>query len=248
MYIRFLGWVPCAFLFLLVSPAHAEATATNAPPVNAPLTPASAPSAGDSQNNAYIGTLREAFQLDKDGKLDEAVAKATAGIQLNPQGLPGYLLRGSLYSQKKLYDQAEQDFKMALQISPKSNVVKFNLTEIKFLRKDYAGARAGFVELQGDPELNDLSSYKVFLCDLFGGRSADATKELDAFNQVGSKPSYYFSNAASDLFNHKTNDATQWLTSAIHIYSPQKIELYSASLKNLGYLPLPTTPTPAPGK
>jgi len=203
-----------------------------------------APAPSQSQNDAYVGILREAYQLIVQGKYDDALAKANAAIQLNPKGMPGYILRGSVYSEKKVYDKSAQDFQMALQIDPNNSTVKFNLAEIKFVQKQYAAARPEFAALMSDKEndLRDLASYKVFLCDLFGGQAGDASKELDAFNQAGSKPSYYFGNAAWDLFNHKTEDARSWLVSASHIYAPEKNSLYASSLTNLGYLPLPTPP------
>ena len=99
--------------------------------------------------------------------------------------------------------------------------------------------------LESDPDMGDLASYKIFLCDLFGGHEDVAKKELDAFNATGSKPSYYYSNAAWSLFHKNTEDARSWLVSALRIYPAQKNEFYQSSLKDLGYLPLPAPP---PGK
>jgi hypothetical protein len=42
-----------------------------------------------------------------------------------------------------------------------------------------------FVALEKDPDMGDFASYKVFLCDLFGGHEDAASKELDAFNEAG---------------------------------------------------------------
>jgi len=122
------------------------------------------------------------------------------------------------------------------------------MAEIKFMQKDYAGARPGFAEIQTDKtsDLGDLAGYKVFLCDLFGGNTDAAQKEFDAYNSVGSYASYYYANAAWSLFHHNPEDARSWLASAGNIYNQQKNRLYSKSLFDLGYLPLPLPPPPPP--
>jgi hypothetical protein len=66
-----------------------------------------------------------------------------------------------------------------------------------------------------------------------------AKKELDAINTKGDDASYYFGNAAWDLYHKNTEDARQWLVSASHIYDTKKFSTYGESLNYLGYLPLP---------
>ena len=116
------------------------------------------------------------------------------------------------------------------------------MSEVAFLQKKYDEARPGFITMEQDPNLGDLATYKVFLCDLFGGHSETAAAELQAFDKIGSGASYYFAEAASSLYNKKPEDARGWLTSASNIYAPAKFKLYAASLFDLGYLPLPPAP------
>jgi hypothetical protein len=125
-------------------------------------------------------------------------------------------------------------------------VIKFDQAELKFMQKKYDDARPGFVGLQSDKDFGDFATYKVFLCDLFGAHQEVAAKELDALNQVGGNPSYYFGNAAWDLVHHKTNEASDWLRSAARIYAnaPAKIAQYTTSLRDLGYLPIRSASTP----
>jgi LemA protein len=99
-------------------------------------------------------------------------------------------------------------------------------------------ARAGYVALEQAPEVDELAGYKVFLCDLFAGHEDAAAGELAAFNEAGSNASYYFANAAWSLYNHKTDDARRWLTSASFIFAPDKFRAYAVCLEDLGYQPL----------
>jgi len=186
--------------------------------------------------------MREAFALLQQKRFDEALDKLHAAIQSDPQNAGAYGLRGSIYVEKKLWDQAEMDYQTALQLDGKNVQTKFNLAEIDFMQKKYDDARPGFVTLEQDPNMGDLASYKIFLCDLFGGHEDVAKKELDAFNQVGTNAPYYFGNAAWLLYHQKTEEARGWLTSAGNIYAPYKFKLYAASLIDLGYMPLPPPP------
>ena len=174
------------------------------------------------------------------GNLDAALDKVNALIKTDSRNKQALMLRGSIYAKQLQWDKAEYDYEVAHVIDPNSGMVNFDLAELKFMQKKYDEARPGFVEVQSDKELGDLATYKVFLCDLFGAHEDQASKELDALNQVGGNPSYYFGNAAWDLFHNKTNDATDWLNTAGRIYAnvPQKIETYTSSLQSLGYLPI----------
>jgi len=183
--------------------------------------------------------LSQGLQFLEQKRLDDALAKANAAIQAAPQDSDGYELRATIYLEKKLWDQASKDYQTALQFDGKNVLVRFNLADIQFMQKRYAAARPGFVAVEQDPDMGDIASYKVFLCDLLGGQEDVAAKELDAFNQVGSNASYYFANAAWSLYHHKTEDGRGWLTSATNIYPPEKCRFYAISLVNLGYLPLP---------
>ena len=184
--------------------------------------------------------LPQALQLVEQGRLDAALDKLNAIIQAEPKNPDAYALRGTIYAEKKLWDQAEKDFQTVLLLDDNNVHIKFNLAEIEFKQKKYETARPGFFVLRQDPDVGDLATYRVFLCDLFGGHEDVAAEELDAFNRVGSNPSYYFANVAWSLYHHKMEDARDWLKSAVDIYAPYKIKSYAACLFDLGYLPIPS--------
>jgi hypothetical protein len=92
--------------------------------------------------------------------------------------------------------------------------------------------------------LGDFASFKVLLCDLLAGHEDVAKREFDVFNQAGSNPSFYFGNVAWYVIHKQPDQARSWLVSGIQIYAPRKVYLYTSSLKDLGYLPLPPPPPP----
>ncbi len=206
-----------------------DPNATNAPAAKAP----------DVKVDAASQAIAEAAVKMDQNDLDGAIAKLTDAIAAAPKLSGPYVFRASVYCQKKMWPQAEADFKMAAQLDPTNIVIKFNLVEVKFNQKQYDEARKGYASLTGDPQMGDLAAYKVFLCDLLAGRDDVAKKERDAFDQVNSKPSYYFSNAAYALVHKDVEGARGWLVSAANIYPSAKITYYILPLKDLGYLPIP---------
>jgi tetratricopeptide (TPR) repeat protein len=224
-----------AFGFAFLSSlGYAQETKTNAAPImGEPTGPA----------NAAHQTIAEAVKDMNANNMDGALSKLTEAIQLNPHNPTPYVLRASLYCQKKLWSQAEADFKAAQQLAPTNSVIKVQLIEVKFMQKEYDVARPGYVALEKDPDLGDFASYKVFLCDLAGGHEDVAKKDLDAFDQVDGNPSYYFGNAAWSIVHKNFDDARKWLESASRIYPARKNAYYAESLIYLGYLPLPKSAT-----
>ncbi len=195
----------------------------------APLTPT-------EQANLLVG---EAIVYMKANKEAESFAKLSEAIKTDPKNGGAYVLRASIYYQKKDYTKAEADFKTAAQLSPQNTSVKFQLVEIKFLQKQYDVARVGYEALTKDPEMGDLAKYKVFLCNLYGGHEAAAKKQFDAFNDLAEYPSYYYGNAAWYLYHKDLIKGRDWLLSAQRVYASRKVAYYIQTLWDLGYLPLP---------
>jgi Tfp pilus assembly protein PilF len=220
---------------LLLSPAGRAQQMASTPSTNsAPLT-----SSPTTPNDASSQMVKDAMALMDKNDIDGAIGKLSEAIRLNPHGSGAYVLRASLYCQKKMWSQAEADFTTAQQLAPTNVVLKFNIIEVKFMQKQYDAARPGYLALINDPDMGDFAAYKVFLCDLAGGHEDMAAKDLAAFNKVGGNPSYYFGNAAWSIAHKKYDDARDWLQSASNIYPPRKNAYYAEGLIYLGYLPLP---------
>jgi len=183
--------------------------------------------------------VAEAIERMNAKDVDGALNDLSQALKLDPNSLSTYVLRASIYYQRKQWTQSEDDFQAAARIDPMSPIPKFNLAEVKFAQKEYDVARPGFAALMKDQDMGDFASYKVFLCDLFGGHEDVAKKELDSFNDAMGNPSYYFANAAWSLFHKNLDDARSWLLSASRIYPPRKNDYYASSLRDLGYLPIP---------
>jgi Tfp pilus assembly protein PilF len=228
MSLRSIYLTVCSAALFLSVVGRAQQPSTNAP---SPATSAQA-------DPAY-SLIEKALQLLDAHDIDGAAKKLDAAIKLNSRSTVAHVLRASIYASKELWPQAEEEYTAAEQTAPSDARIKFFLAEVKFSEKQYDAARARYVALESDADKGDFAAYEVFLCDLLGGHEAVAAKELDAFNQIGSKPSYYFSNAAWGLFHKNIKEAKGWLDSAASMYPVQENADYAQTLRNLGYLPLP---------
>jgi Tfp pilus assembly protein PilF len=204
----------------------------NSPPLDSP-TPSVSEDAGTGSDSIASHRLAQAKQLAAQKDFTGAMGKVSAAIAADPKLEAAYSMRATFYVQDKRYDDAAKDYTTILKLNPKNAEVAYNLAQISFIQDKFDNARPGFAALQQDPTMGDLAAYKVFLCDLFGGHEAAASKELDAFNDVGSNASYYFANLAWSLYHKKLDDAADWEKSARAIYSPEKFNLYAESLMNL---------------
>jgi len=218
------------------APSPAFQPSSNA---SASSSPSATANQGQSSSDRAKVLLREAAQLLQQRMLDSALDKANEAIAAAQRNPAGYCLRGNIYAEKGLWNEASQDYQTVLQFDANNKQVKFDMAELQFMQKKYDDARPGFAALGSDSDLGDLATYKVFLCDLLGGHDETASKEFDSFNQADSNASYYFANVAWYLYHQKTEEARKWLLSAAKIYEPHKLSVYSSSLVDLGYLPLP---------
>ena len=242
------------FLFALCATALGLASGqAQVPSGTAASAPATAPSSSPaltSPTDAAQMLIRSAMDKMNANNPDGALHDLTQAIKVNPNSTGAYVLRASLYCQRKQWQQAEDDFAAAQKIAPTNTVLKFNVIEVRFMQKQYDAARPGFLSLVNDPDMGDFAQYKVFLCDLFGGHEDMAKKELDVFDAAMGNPSYYFANAAWCLVHKDLDGARDWLLSASRIYAPRKNAYYAQTLRDLGYLPIPapgdTVTPPAP--
>jgi tetratricopeptide (TPR) repeat protein len=68
-------------------------------------------------NSLTFGRVAEA--LMQQGRLDEAIQLCEEGIRRHPYYVTGHMVLGKCYLQKKLFDQAEKEFKRVLMFDPK---------------------------------------------------------------------------------------------------------------------------------
>ena len=117
------------------SVAQPVATPTPEPPA----TPTPVPTPATTHTPAPTQTSKSYFDLGKESlandEIDSAIANLSRAIELNPDYVDAYYLRGLLYTREKDYDKAFADFEKVVELDP-------NHTDVKAARANGYGARA----------------------------------------------------------------------------------------------------------
>jgi Flp pilus assembly protein TadD len=154
-------------------------------------------------------------------------------------------LRGVILMRQGDYDQAETALQDAARIDPKFWNARFNLSEIPFLKKDWAEARKRFEQLlssgQSDlaKEASQLIQYKILLTYLMEGKGNMVDSILAKLELSPDTPAVDYVKAAVALQQKNENEANDWITAAQKNFSPQLNKLFAESLYEVGWLQKP---------
>ena len=222
------------YLAIMCLVAYSACSRTMADDTNAPT----AVNAADPKAQAY-SLYTQATRLREAGDLDGALAKAKDALVLAPTEVELLVFCGDIYAKKRDWDNATREFSAALAQRPEDALARFDLAEIKLMQKQYDAARPEFQALMNDGKIGDLATYKVFLCDLFGGHLEQAQVELKNFAQAQNKPSYTYGEAAYWFYLDHADYAHRSLDEGAAKFSDREVQAYTSTLKELGYLPSP---------
>jgi tetratricopeptide (TPR) repeat protein len=184
----------------------------------------------------------KAFRAFDANNFPEALKELDAIDARQPDLAESQNLRGVIMMRQGIYDKAEAALHEALRIDSKFWNARFNLAEIPFLRKDWAGARNRFQELlssnaselQG--EATQLIQYKILLTYLLEGKENMVDSILAKFELSPDTPAVHYANAAIALQQNKTKEAKDWMAQAEKNFSPQLNKLFAESLYEVGWL------------
>jgi len=144
-------------------------------------------------------------------------------------------LIGAVRTKQKNYDEAEKKFLEALALEPRFFPAKFNLGEIKFLRKDYANSLSYFKTLKLDYPQEELLDFKIVLAQLMLESQADAERTIGRMKFPGNSPAWYYANAAYFFKAGDKSEGMKYVQTARKIFKDQT-SLYDESLQDSGLL------------
>ncbi len=198
---------------------------------------------------------QQAYVTFQSGNYAQALGLLTQSDQLRPDQPDGWNLRGVILLKQKAYGPAQAAFARAAALDPDLWAAQFNLAEVLFQSKDYAGARARFERLLSHTdrykEANkwELVQYKALVSSVLMGDAQTAEKKLGKLPANGGKtPAFQYAQAAL-MFSRKSPAQAQKSMAAAQAAFPAAInDLFSESLVQAGWqapLPLPMLPSAA---
>jgi putative PEP-CTERM system TPR-repeat lipoprotein len=175
-------------------------------------------------------------------KYDQAIIKANQAIEARPDSEELYNLLGSAYVGKENFNEAEKQYKLALEKNPKFHLAQVNLARIEMRRKDFEKA----VRLYEKVLFNDKNNLTA-LMDMawISNHQGDAEKALQWLerarkgNRSAMKPrlslNHYY------LSKGRLSQATAITQELVDVYpnQPQIIEIHIKNLlQDKQYLPV----------
>ena len=179
----------------------------------------------------YLGGIR----------VQEAFEKILEAESIAPEYSAVHNLKGAAYTKIREFDKATEAFTKALELNPASFMCRFNLTEMNFVKGNFAQAEKGFRQLISDqptlPESNKaLIQFKILICRLKQDDEPGALTILENWDFVDDHPCFYFGNAAVHFNKSEEKEARAWLTAAKKIYPPGQVNLYTDSFIESGWI------------
>lgn len=195
--------------------------------------------------STYVGGIR----------LQEALQKLTEAEAIEPELFVVQNLKGAVLTKMRMFDSARESFKKAEKLNPASFHPKFNLAEISFVeaaektrKGETAGAAAlwasaqkqfeGLITGKADEATKKLMQFKVVICLLQQGKTAEAEKMAGGFSYIDDEPVYYMSHAAVEFSKSDKEAAQEWINAANRVWStaPQAVTVYMDSFIELGWV------------
>lgn len=205
------------------------------------------------QSEKVKKALTEASTFVGGIRLQEALQRLAEAEAITPELFMVHNLKGAVFTKLRLFGKARESFKKAESLHPTSFHPKFNLAEIEFVEAadmaragKEAAATAQFGSAQKmfealitsntDISTQRLMEFKVVICQLKQGKTAEAEKTVKAFSYIDDEPVYYLGHAAIEFNKNDKAAAQEWLDSANRIYAPQQVTIYMDSFIEIGWV------------
>ncbi len=71
--------------------------------------------------------FKKGYELYHEGRMDEALAELDASLDVTPDLAETHLLIGDIYERRRMFDEAINEYKEALRLSPGDKMMRFKL-------------------------------------------------------------------------------------------------------------------------
>jgi tetratricopeptide (TPR) repeat protein len=131
-----------------------------------------------SSESAAETALRQAEQAFQDGRLDEALSRCHAAIELNPNSAHAYYLLGGIQAERGDQEEARKALHHSLQLDPSRVATHVFLAKLYFQSKDFAAAAQQFEAATKLGDSTGVASYGLGLVLLAQSRDNEALPHL----------------------------------------------------------------------
>jgi len=187
-----------------------------------------------AQGKPDLTTLQnETATLLADNRLDEAQRNLDALDKLAPGTFIVLSHHGAMSMMRKDYPAARDTFTRALEVKPDSYVTRYNLAEVEFLLKNYAGAERLFQQMHEMNPKDEIILFRLALCALMQSSLERFDRYLAEFPPGGRSPARQYAIAARLLQDQKAGEANKLIQQARIIFGDQT-KFYDTTFREMG--------------
>lgn len=71
--------------------------------------------------------FKKGYKLYHEGKLDDALVEMDASLGVNPDNAEAHLIIGDIYERRRMFDEAINEYKEAVKLSPEDKMIQYKL-------------------------------------------------------------------------------------------------------------------------
>ncbi len=196
----------------------------------------------EEKRKEFTQHLLEASKFFSQKRIFESLDELAKAEAIFPDSPEIENIRGSCYVEFRDFDRAREIFEKALELSPDSPTVLFNIAEVDFCARNWAEAEKEFTELlpkltKEQKSMRDLVEFKILLCKIKTDQLDEARKLVDKHGFMDDSPYHFFAQAAIAFQDDDKVAAEQWLARALRIFrNPQILAPWQDTLIEFGYI------------
>lgn len=197
----------------------------------------------EQKRSDYFKHVNEASRLFNQKRIFETLEQTNAARKIFDRNSDIFNLVGSCYVEFRDFDRAREFYQKALELSPESSVILFNIAELDFVTKQWFACLQRLQEvLPMIPEVGlqtrRLVEFKILLCYIALGKTEEAKVMADKYDPLrDDSPYYYYAQASICYMNKDLLKAEEHLQRANRVFgNPAFISPWQDTLIEFGYI------------
>lgn len=197
----------------------------------------------EQKRTDYFKHVNEASRLFNQKRIFETLEQTDAARKIFDRNSDIFNLVGSCYVEFRDFDKAREFYQKALELSPDSSVILFNIAELDFVTKQWFACLQRLQEVlplipETGLQTRRLVEFKILLCYIALGKTAEATALADKYDPLrDDTPYYYYAQASLCYMKKDLLKAEEHLQRANRVFgNPAFISPWQDTLIEFGYI------------
>ncbi|MEN9990385.1 MAG: hypothetical protein RLZZ224_87 [Verrucomicrobiota bacterium] len=197
----------------------------------------------EQKRTDYFKHINEASRLFNQKRIFETLEQTDAARKIFDRNADVFNLVGSCYVEFRDFDKARDFYAKALELSPDSSVILFNIAELDFVTKQWFACLEKLQQVlplipDAGLQTRRLVEFKILLCYIALGKTAEAKSMAEKYDPLrDDSPYYYYAQASLCYMNKDLLRAEEHLQRANRVFgNPAYISPWQDTLIEFGYI------------